>query len=377
MKYIYLIAAFNAFFFTVLLLQKKKALHDKILIAWLVYLGLYTGTYALVADSLFTTYHLLSASFVSLLLLHGPFLYFYISALTRHNFRFGKGSAGHLIPFILFNAYLFVAWLQPEVSAGIRLDHVETENDVPVLLNLFLILTVLSGPAYFLLAIRLFRKFNSTLSQNFSTPDNINPVWLKTLVYVFGMVWTILIIGAALHHVFHFYTLRFCTDSLFLSLAVLIILIGYFGLKQQQIFTPATDAGKEYVEHAEPKYTARLLEDEEADRLINRLQLFMDTHKPWRDSNLSLPDLAEKLEVPSHHLSRVINEKLGLNFFEFINKYRVDEVKANLIDPSYQNLSVLGIAFDSGFNSKSAFNRVFKKFTGTTPSAYKKEMSGE
>ena len=121
-----MIAAFNALFFTVLLLQKKKALHDKILVAWLIYLGLYTGTYALFSETLFTDYHILSAAFISLLLLHGPFLFLYISALTSQKYRLNHEALYHFIPFLLFNVYLLASLLQPETAARIRLDHVET-----------------------------------------------------------------------------------------------------------------------------------------------------------------------------------------------------------------------------------------------------------
>src|SRR5690606_24209622 len=121
---------------------------------------------------------------------------------------------------------------------------VETEHPVPFLFNLFLILIVLSGPVYFLLAVKLFRKLDFNLANNFSTPENIDPNWLKKLVYTFGIVWTILIVAASLHHVFHFYSLQFCTDGLFLSLSVFIILIGYFGLKQQVIFMQYAGSNK-------------------------------------------------------------------------------------------------------------------------------------
>ena len=75
--------------------------------------------------------------------------------------------------------------------------------------------------------------------------------------------------------------------------------------------------------------------------------------------------------MPSHHLSRVINEEFGVNFFEFVNQYRIEEVKSMIRNPKFDNYSLLGIAYESGFNTKSAFNRVFKKLTGTTPSNYK------
>ena len=99
----------------------------------------------------------------------------------------------------------------------------------------------------------------------------------------------------------------------------------------------------------------------------------MATEKPYLDADLSLPELANRLAIPSHHLSRVINEQFEANFFDFINQYRIEEVKVRIDNPEYQNLSLLGIAFECGFNTKSAFNRVFKKMTGFTPSEYRKK----
>ena len=109
MKYIFLIASFNALFFSFLILQKKKALHDKILICWLIYLGFYTGIYGLFSDKLFTGFHLLSVSFISLLLLHGPFLYFYISALIDNKAQFNRAELLHFVPFILFNLFIIIS----------------------------------------------------------------------------------------------------------------------------------------------------------------------------------------------------------------------------------------------------------------------------
>lgn len=374
MTYIILIATFNAFFFMALLMQKKKALHDKILIAWLLYLGIYTGAYALFSEDLFTEYHLLSASFISLLLLHGPFMYLYISALADQSFKIDRNVQLHFIPFVLFNIYLLASLIIPETSGRIRLDHVETSEPVPVVFNLFLLITVLSGPVYFLLAIGLFRKLDFNLVNNFSATESRNPDWLKKLVYIFGIVWTILILAAALHHVFHFYTLQFCTDGLFLSLSAFIILVGYFGLRQKEIFVQYEDKSKEFVTESGAKYAAPLLKDNEAEAYIEQLRIYMKEEKPHLDANITLPELASKMDIPTHHLSRAINEKLGLNFFEFINRYRVEEVKAKLADPAFENFSLLGIAFESGFNTKSAFNRVFKKLVGMTPGEYKKQI---
>lgn len=101
----------------------------------------------------------------------------------------------------------------------------------------------------------------------------------------------------------------------------------------------------------------------------------MDTERPYLNPDLNLPQLAKDLDIPSHQLSQVINKNIGLNFFDFINSYRVEEIKAKIANPEYNKFSLLGIAFESGFNSKSAFNRVFKNLSGETPTQYKKRVT--
>ncbi|WP_291856905.1 AraC family transcriptional regulator [Marinilabilia sp.] len=374
MKYIFLIAAFNALFFAVLILQKKKALHDKVLIFWLIYLGLYTGIYGLFSNKLFLDFHLLSASFISLLLLHGPFLFLYISALIGQKFRFNREKLFHFIPFILFNLYIVIASLFPEISERIRLDHAKNEEGVSLLFNLFLILTVLSGPFYFILSIRLFKKLDINIFNNFSSYEHVNLDWLRTLVYIFGTIWTVLMVFVSIHHLFGMFFWFFCTHGIFLSLSVFIILIGYFGLKQKEIFIQYPDNSIEYVTESKPKYSSVVLKEDEAEKYVSKIRSFMSNEKPYLNANLSLPELARKLNIPSHHLSRVINEHFNVNFFDFVNQYRVDEVKSRMRNPEFDNLTILGIAFDCGFNTKSAFNRVFKKITGLTPSEYKKQV---
>lgn len=374
MKYIFLIAAFNALFFAILILQKNKVLYDKILIYWLIYLGLYTGSYAFLSDILFTDYHLLSASFISLLMLHGPFLYLYISALIDEDYQFNKMSLLHFIPFVLFNIFILVSPLFPEIVGSIRLDHVENEQGNSLLFDLFLILTALSGPVYFILSIRLFKIFDINIFNNFSTTENINLDWLRKLVYSFAIIWTGLIVFATIHHVFHLFSWIFCTHGLFLSLSVFIILIGYFGLKQKEIFIHFPDQTIEYVTEKKTKYATVLLNETEVEQYVSKIKKFMEKDKPYMDADLTLSGLATKLKIPSHHLSRVINENFGMNFFDFINQYRIEAVKAKIDNPEFDNVSFLTIAFESGFNTKSAFNRVFKKMTGVTPSVYKKQL---
>ena len=373
MEYIFIIAAFNSLFFAILILQKKRAVHHKIMTSWLVYLGIYVGLYAIFSDLLFTKYQLFSASFISLLLLHGPFLYLYISSLNDDKFQISWKNLIHFTPFILFNLYIILASFFPHYAQKIRLDHSENVYGTAYLFNLFLILTVLSGPVYILLTIRLFRKLDINIFNNFSTSENINLDWIRKLIYTFGVVWTVLLIFTTVHHVFGLFSWSFCTNGLFLSLSVFILLIGFLGLNQKEIFVQYPDKQIEYViDEPKAKYATTLLKEDEMDDYIKKIEQYMDEEKPYLDADISLPELSERMNIPSHHLSRVINEKLNMNFFDFINQYRVEEVKSRIQDQQYVHLSILGIAFDSGFNTKSAFNRVFKKMTGMTPSEFKR-----
>ena len=378
MQYIFLIAAFNAIFFSVVLYQKKsKALHDNLLFFWLVYLGLYTGVYGLFSNELFTHYPVLSASFISLLLLHGPFLLFYTSSLVTNANKLSSKNLLHFIPFVLFNLYLFIVSFFPAVSERINLDHAATKHESPLLFLIFLTLIVLSGPIYFVLSIRLFRKLDINIFNNFSSSENINLNWLRKLVYIFGLVWTLLMIVAIIHHVFQLFSWIFCTHGISLSLSIFIILIGYYGLKQKELFSHPDKESFVLGQNPEKKYSGSGLKESDAILYVEKLNNYMATEKPYLNPDLNLPQLAKEVNIPSYYLSQILNENIGLNFFDFINWQRVEDVKFKITDSQYNNYSLLGIAFESGFNSKSAFNRVFKNLTGQTPSEYKKNIRSD
>ncbi len=123
------------------------------------------------------------------------------------------------------------------------------------------------------------------------------------------------------------------------------------------------------------KYAGSRLKDSEAQQYAERLIENMKSSRPYLNPDLSLSQLAGEIGITSHYLSQVINERFNLNFFDFINGYRVEAFKERLTDPGYSNYSFLGIAFECGFNSKSAFNRIFKQLSGgLTPSQYKKAL---
>jgi hypothetical protein len=133
MKFILLIGVFQALFFTILILQKKqKAMHDYILAAWLSFLALFIGIFAFYTEELFNRSPYLISSYISLLMVHGPFLYFYTLALmSKKDEILHYKSLWHLLPVVLFNVYLAVVFSNPLTSGNVRLDYVTAGVKLP------------------------------------------------------------------------------------------------------------------------------------------------------------------------------------------------------------------------------------------------------
>ncbi|HCX23379.1 MAG: adenylate cyclase [Flammeovirgaceae bacterium] len=126
----------------------------------------------------------------------------------------------------------------------------------------------------------------------------------------------------------------------------------------------------------EPVNKVPSVPDEQVGKeFLERLQSFMEKEKPYLDPTLSLRSLAEQIEVHPNQLSWLINEFVGQNFNEYINRKRVEHFKQLVVDPSNSHISLVGLGFESGFNSKTVFNTAFKKITGLTPKAYQKSQS--
>lgn len=122
------------------------------------------------------------------------------------------------------------------------------------------------------------------------------------------------------------------------------------------------------------KYKKALLDQDEIDRYKTEMDRLMGKEQLFLEPDLSLRRLAEWLDLPPNYLSQLLNEGFGQNFAEYVNTYRVAAFKDKVTDPAYQHLTLLGVAYESGFNSKTTFNTFFKKVMGMTPAAYRKEQ---
>ena len=159
-------------------------------------------------------------------------------------------------------------------------------------------------------------------------------------------------------------------------LTIYVFFIGLFGLRQNAVFNNDifVQAYLNEEDIVTSNYKNSGLSDEKTDQIFVRLKLHMDEKKPFLKEDLSLAALAAELEITANQLSQVINQKTSSNFFNFINSYRVATVKEKFKDPALAAYSILGIAYDSGFRSKSSFNKIFKETTGQTPLQYRKAV---
>ena len=216
-------------------------------------------------------------------------------------------------------------------------------------------------------------KYQRSLPDHYAYTEKINLNWLKwivvSLMVLFVGLFLLIKYGVSYHLVN--YTNLFAVVGAILTIYV--FFIGFCGLRQNTALNEA--AVKEITETKEvapANYKNSGLTNERVEQLFLQLKIHMEEQQPFLQENLSLAMLAAQLQVTSNQLSQVINQKTQSNFFNFVNSYRVVAVKEKLKDPTLAHYSILGIAYDCGFSSKSSFNKIFKETTGQTPLQYQK-----
>lgn len=159
------------------------------------------------------------------------------------------------------------------------------------------------------------------------------------------------------------------------------IFIGYFGINQAGIFNQkkSLKESEENIRNNEihqvvTKYEKSNLNEESALKIQEKMNLLMKNEELFKNPELTLDDLAEKLNVSSNHLSQVINSLENKTFYDYMNQYRIDKFCSVIENGENKKLTILAIALDCGFNSKSTFNRNFKNFKGITPSEFLKNL---
>ncbi|MCD7936050.1 MAG: helix-turn-helix transcriptional regulator [Tannerellaceae bacterium] len=356
------IAAFQSLFFAVLIITKKnKSVLDKHLSGWLILLTVNIVCISLSQnENLSYSGYLVYPGYI-LSGLHGFFLYLCTKSLSSFNLK--KFKREYFIA-IVYGILILIGFVlngfYPQPAAIIS-------RSVAFLFNVFFIV----------LAVRLFHYYKRFLETNFSNVDKVSFDWMRFLA--FGLI--ILLGGALILVILHeFFSFSLSLYSAFSVIVLLFVnILGFRGIKYSTLFNqiviqynqPKASESDELPVNKDNSYANYGLKQDDAIILSEKLTLYMQKEKPYLHMDLTLKDLASALDTYPHYITQVLNTVFNQNFYDFINSYRIEEVKERLLDSQYQNLTVLAIAYDCGFNSKSTFNRIFKQKTGFTPTQYR------
>jgi AraC-like DNA-binding protein len=321
-----------------------------------------------------------------------PFYYIYVQSNTIENFRFTKKSLLHYLPafLILSINLIFYSLLSYDEKLLLVSKGLKGGSSGGLLLKFNLMIDLVSLAIYYLQLISYFvgmiillKKHSRKIINYFSYHQNISLNWLKVFI-------TFMLINALLEIFIAFSSFSGLFNSLeplyYCILIFMISFLGLFGIKQTDIYTgnikeksilpdnpiPITKAiSISEVEDGQIKTHAFLVSEEEQVILSKKIIELIEKNKLYLNSKLSVYDIANELGTNISYISVSINNQLKMNFRNLINEYRVAEAKRLLSDPQYNNLSIEGIAQNSGFVSMSTFRSSFLKITNKKPSDFR------
>jgi len=364
-----------AFFLSsMLIIKKKKGNFDYILMAWLIFNGL--NLYFFYLNFTDQTQLFIPALIAMGLIpfLVSPLLFIYVSSLVQGiNFSWRK-QVPHLLPYVVMLVSMYwIYWTRGDHrNLKIANGFINFRGDLPYHIHYWALLMAFSSFIYPLLCLYKLFRHRAVIENVFSSLKNNTLDWMRywIIIEIVGFWISFIIILASDDKMLDYIT----SFKVISGLIILnIFVIGYFGIKQSNIFVGS--GIKEDYKLPKEKYRSSNLDLNKKEELMLLLRSKMDEYKLYKKPTLNAKDVAEIIDVTNHQLSQLINQETDKNFYEFVNQYRVEEFKRRVITEEVNKLSLLGLAFDCGFNSKSTFNYIFKKSEGITPSQYKNKLS--
>ena len=336
-----------------LLLRKDKSLANKILTAWL----------CIIVFEFLTTAIDFSTGIIHLtnpFLIFNPLIYFYSKALINPGYRLKWYQLWHVLPylFVKMGSYIWGVEFIPE-----DFYRIDPSTWFRVTMSVISVISFIGYSAPSLVSVHRYR---INLKNELSTINRkITLGWLLTVIVLY-MSFMIIAYTLGIINI----VTQIATYAQLVSFAFLLVLVyifSFYGLLQEQIYPqPSSNKQEKY---KNPRLTA-----DEKTRIKKMLEDYFNEDKPYLYSELTIGQVSDKLQLPRHTLTEVLSTEIGRNFYQFVNEYRVSEVKKMLVDPGYANYSIDAIGYECGFNSKSSFYSVFKKSTGMTPAQYKKSL---
>jgi len=347
---------------------------NKWLALLLAVVSLHLAEYAADVSGVTLKYPFLIAITYPLLFCMGPLYLFYCRYLLYKDYHTSYKSLVHFIPAVAVLLLMLPFYLVPATEKVAYMQGLSSNGTlkIPIGQLVFMAVHVFQTAAYVWVSYQFINKREEDLKRISSDVFAVKKLdWLRSFSFYFAvyqLLYLVLVVVLTFAKSFQIqvdYVMLFITS-------VSLYLIGYVAIGNPEIFrgTQELDTTESFDNDAAPPKNGNRF-----PALKEKLLLYMETNKPYLKSDLKISELADSLDVPYYHLSQLINSEFSVNFYDFINKYRVEEAKKLLVEDT-RNYKILAIAFEVGFNSKATFNRVFKNATDLTPSEFKEKYSG-
>lgn len=363
LTYIFILAGLQGIFLFVLLFVKNQNRSaNRILGTAILFLSIDLFLNAAVLNKVYVQHpHLLGINY-AFPFLYGPLFYLYIRALTAVDRKADPRKLLHFIPYFIVILYMLPDLL---LNADDKLAFVlGLMKKEPLGYAIFNHLKPVHGIIYTVLTIKLANLHNCRIKDSFSNIDKINLRWFKNITTWLVVVWGVVVLSFIIED-FLISGLSHFDGMIYFFISIMVYTIGYKGLRQPEIFNQSLMA---FESEQNQKIKIPLLTENE---ISSRLSILMETEKPYLLSELTLKDLSDKMNIPQNKLREVIKKNNGETFFDFVNRYRVEEFKKKLETPETFNFNLLTIAIESGFGSKNSFNEAFRAYTNMSPSQYR------
>lgn len=303
-----------------------------------------------------------------------PLIFFYVKSITTSNFQWKRKDWWHFIPAILLIVYRFGIYTYDSIQPGFD----DTQNgvlklkvDESVVQPLLVFISFAQMLLYLAFTFQLFYNYRKRIQEYFSNTYKLELNWILTFLIIF----TSLFLYSSLQDIIGSLIIELNYEQRWWLNLFMAIVVLYVGIKGY--FTDTTKLNKlsfSFTPNPESIPEQKVTQNAISEDDIQIVREFMNHHKPYLNPDLNLSDLAVQLKMNRAQLSQVINTGFHKNFNDFINEYRIRTFKEKIANKEHEHLSLLGLAYDSGFNSKATFNRVFKKLTQISPTEYLKSL---
>ncbi|HIC8643018.1 AraC family transcriptional regulator [Elizabethkingia meningoseptica] len=353
------IACFSAF---LIMGKSRKITADYILAIWFLIIGVHLAYFVLFFSGAYVSFPYLLGLEIPFPLIHGPMLYLYILCLTGKQPDI-RSWLLHMAPAIIVYIILLKFLLLPAPDK--LYVYLQGGSTYTILRHSIKILIILSGILYVTLSVLAVKNYKKQISERYSNTEKINLNWVYYLITGIALIWIAVIIR---------------NDILIFSFVdIFIMLAAYFGISRVGILElkavnyKIPEPEKLIDDHpVTVKYEKTFAGEDTLQQIYEQLSYQMKHKKLYKDPELDLNQVAALLNIHPNTLSQTINYMENKNFYDYINRQRIEEFKRIVVLPENQKFTILSLAFESGFNSKTSFNRNFKKYMNCAPREFLK-----